>query len=68
MPPVAVEGRGSVVPAGVDGFVHVPLDSSGPSGAGIEPGATRHFQLWYRDAISGTAGSNFSDGLEITFQ
>jgi hypothetical protein len=41
-----------------------PLDA-GPNA--IVPGATRHFQLWYRNVLAGGAGSNLSDGLRVVF-
>ncbi|MDE0915133.1 MAG: hypothetical protein OSB57_08120, partial [Planctomycetota bacterium] len=41
----------------------VPLNLPNPPGGTINPGATWHFQLWYRDG----AGSNFSDGASVTF-
>tara|TARA_R110002072_G_scaffold36261_9_gene106806 strand:- start:7763 stop:10330 length:2568 start_codon:yes stop_codon:yes gene_type:complete len=37
-----------------------------PSGA-ITPGSTWNFQAWYRDAAALGAGSNMSDGLQVTF-
>ena len=33
----------------------------------VQPGETWSFQAWYRDTVGGSATSNFSDGLEITF-
>ena len=38
---------------------------SGPDG-GIVSGDTRYFQYWFRDPGQG-AGSNTSDGLQVTF-
>ena len=39
-----------------------------PSPAGqITSGTTWYFQFWYRDVQGGPAGSNLSDGLEVTF-
>ena len=34
-----------------------------PVSGTINPGATWHFQLWFRDG----PGSNFSDGVTVTF-
>ena len=34
---------------------------------GLQAGATRHFQLYYRDPAAGGEYFNFSDGLRITF-
>lgn len=39
------------------------IDLSGTTAAGIVPGATLHFQLWYRDPAGG--GFNLSNGLQI---
>jgi formylglycine-generating enzyme required for sulfatase activity len=39
-----------------------------PTGAvAVQPGETWNFQCWYRDAVGGSATSNFSDGLEVLF-
>ncbi len=41
----------------------------GPSGTVlVVPGDTLRFQAWFRDSISGTATSNFTDGLAIVVQ
>lgn len=46
----------------------VQLDLHGLSQAGaITAGSTWYFQYWFRDPQAGGAGSNFSDGLRITF-
>ncbi|MDP6519666.1 MAG: hypothetical protein QF411_07185, partial [Planctomycetota bacterium] len=60
----------------------LPIVNTGPSGVGAHPldytnppqpsgqitaGSTWNFQFWYRDPTFGTAGFNFSDGLEVTF-
>ena len=34
----------------------------------IQGGTTMNFQLWYRDAVSGMATSNTTDGLSVQFQ
>ncbi|MEZ6016422.1 MAG: lectin-like protein [Planctomycetota bacterium] len=34
----------------------------------VQAGQSRNFQAWYRDAVNGTATSNFTDGLSVTFQ
>ena len=31
-------------------------------------GETWHFQAWYRDALAGSATSNFTDGVALTWQ
>ena len=38
-----------------------------PAGGAIANGDTMNFSLWYRDPTGGTAGYNFSDGLQVTF-
>lgn len=39
-----------------------------PAAGDIVAGVTRNFQLWYRDAGAGGAGSNLSDALEVLWQ
>jgi hypothetical protein len=34
----------------------------------VVPGETWYFQAWHRDLVGGTATTNFTDGLEVTFQ
>jgi len=34
----------------------------------VNAGETWNFQAWHRDSVGGNAVSNFTDGLEITFQ
>ncbi len=34
----------------------------------VAPGDTWNFQAWHRDAVGGSTTSNFTNGLEITFQ
>ncbi len=38
-----------------------------PAAGLLDPGSTWHFQAWYRDPAAGGTGSNFSDGLTVTF-
>lgn len=38
-----------------------------PSGPGVVPGSTWHFQLWYRDPQAGGAGFNLSDARSFLF-
>ena len=33
----------------------------------VVAGQTRYFQAWHRDAIGGSATSNFTNGLAVTF-
>lgn len=59
---------GGVIPnSGASGVVNVAADLSvmpQPNGAVmVLPGETWNFQCWYRDAVGGSATSNFSDGL-----
>lgn len=63
---------GGVIPnSGVTGVVNVTADLTvmpQPTGAVVVlPGETWNFQCWYRDAVGGSATSNFSDGLEVLF-
>ena len=52
------------------GTASLPRDHTAPPLplAGVDPGETWNYQAWYRDAVSGSATSNFTDGLSITFQ
>ena len=62
---------GGATPVGASGLYSRRIDhtqaplNGGPNA--IFPGATRHFQLWYRNALAGGAGSNLSDGLRVVF-
>ena len=61
LPPQTIDGTGNVTN---------PLDFNTPpfNGAGqVFAGTTYYFQHWYRDKTGGPAGSNFSDGLQVTF-
>jgi len=47
---------------------HLLLDfDTLPAAGAITPGSTWYFQYWFRDPLGGGAGSNFSDGMRITF-
>jgi len=47
---------------------HLQLDfTTLPAAGKIKAGSTWYFQFWFRDAAAGGAGSNFSDGVKITF-
>lgn len=50
-------------------FVTIDLGAiPGPTGPSVVlPGDTLNFQFWHRDGVMGTATSNFTDGLEVTF-
>ena len=44
------------------------LDPSTPTGfVPAVVGQTRYFQSWHRDAVGGSAVSNFTNGLRIQF-
>ncbi|MEM9382497.1 MAG: hypothetical protein AAGB93_21265 [Planctomycetota bacterium] len=57
--------------SGSAGEAFVTVDLNGiPQPNGLEvvlPGETWNFQFWHRDAVMGTAVSNFTDGLSVTF-
>ncbi len=61
---------GEIIQAGATGQVQLLLnlaDMPSPTGTtAVLPGETWNFQIWYRDA-NPTVTSNYSDGLEITF-
>lgn len=62
---------GAAVAIGPSGLYSRRVDYSQPPLNGgvnaIAPGVTRHFQLWYRNAAAGGAGSNLSNGLSAVF-
>jgi len=64
-------GPGQIQNSGAAGVISLTLDlTSTPTPTGlvsIAAGETWNFQAWYRDAVSGVATSNFTDGLEIVF-
>ncbi len=65
-------GPGQIVNSGPAGEVSLALDltqTPQPTGfVSVQPGDSWNFQAWYRDAVGGSATSNFTDGLEVTFQ
>ncbi len=67
-------GRYSQFTAAVaaNGTMTLPIDLGNvpqpTSAVAIQPGETWHFQLWHRDSFLGTATSNFTDGIAVTFQ
>ena len=65
-------GPGQIVNSGSTGEITLAIDltqTPQPTGlVSVQPGETWNFQAWYRDAIGGSATSNFTDGLSITFQ
>lgn len=52
--------------ATIRGVMSFPLDLQAPPLSSVAAGTTVHFQAWYRDA-AGTAGSNTSSALSVTF-
>ncbi|WP_145195967.1 hypothetical protein [Planctomycetes bacterium Poly30] len=65
-------GPGQIQNSGSTGSVSLGIDLAAipqPNGSiAAVPGDVFNFQVWYRDALGGTAGSNFTDGLQVTFQ
>ena len=54
--------------SGTGGQVALPLPFTGlPPGASFDPGDTWNFQYWFRDAVGGSATSNTTDGMSVTF-
>ena len=62
---------GQVQNSGGLGSIEVLIDlTMHPTPTGlvqVMPGETWNFTAWFRDAVGGSATSNFADGLEITF-
>ena len=65
-------GPGQIQNSGAGGEFSLALDlSATPQPTGlvqVQAGETWNFTTWHRDAVGGTATSNFTDGLEIQFQ
>jgi len=65
-------GAGQIQNSGSAGMISLAIDNTQvpqPTGfVAIAAGETWSFQLWNRDAVGGSATSNFTDGYEITFQ
>jgi len=63
---------GQVQAVGAGGLALLRIDlTRTPVGGFLVPtvaGETRHFQCWFRDSVGGVQGSNFTTGLEISFQ
>ncbi|QDV08463.1 hypothetical protein Poly30_40100 [Planctomycetes bacterium Poly30] len=64
-------GPGQIKQAGLGGRIELPLDLTlvpQPNGfVSVVAGDTWNFQAWYRDAVGGSATSNFTDGLQVNF-
>ena len=65
-------GPGQIKNSGSNGEFSLALDLTAlPSPTGFVtamPGETWNFQAWHRDAVGGSAVSNFTDGLSTTLQ
>jgi hypothetical protein len=48
------------------GFMNYSVNNTLPVHVQFTPGATLHFQAWFRDPSAGMTGFNLSDGLELT--
>ncbi len=62
---------GQIQSSGAAGQIALALDLSQtptPNGfVAVQAGETWNFQMWHRDLVAGTATSNFTEGLEISF-
>ncbi len=65
-------GPGQIQNSGLQGVLALQIDLTmhpTPTGlVAVAPGETWNFQAWHRDFVMGTPTSNFTDGIEITFQ
>jgi hypothetical protein len=65
-------GPGQIQNSGASGTFSLAIDLTSlpqPAGAvAAVAGETWRFQAWHRDAVSGVPTSNFTNGLELTFQ
>ncbi|MDG1048582.1 MAG: hypothetical protein P8M11_15600 [Planctomycetota bacterium] len=64
-------GPGQVLNSGASGAFSLALDLTNTpqptGGIAVQAGETWSFTTWHRDAVGGNTTSNFTDGLEITF-
>jgi len=64
-------GPGQIQNSGAGGQITLAIDNTQipqPTGfVAVAAGETWNFQAWHRDAVGGSATSNFTDGYEITF-
>lgn len=64
-------GPGQIMNSGLAGQLTLPLDltqTPQPTGiVAIQPGQTWSFQTWFRDSVSGTPTSNFTNGVTVMF-
>ncbi|MDG1491601.1 MAG: hypothetical protein P8M11_06835 [Planctomycetota bacterium] len=65
-------GTGQILNSGASGEIMLPADLTMiPSPTGFiaaAPGDVFNFSTWFRDSSMGSAASNFSQGVEVTFQ
>ncbi|MEM6671788.1 MAG: hypothetical protein AAF726_03030 [Planctomycetota bacterium] len=65
-------GPGQIKSSGTSGAIDLAIDLTQiprPTGPVVgSAGQTWNFQAWYRDAVGGSATSNFTDGLSIMLQ
>ncbi|MEM1450829.1 MAG: hypothetical protein AAF957_21550 [Planctomycetota bacterium] len=65
-------GAGQIQNSGANGEVGLTVDLTQipqPTGSvSVAVGQTWNFQGWFRDSVGGTATSNFTDGLSVTFE
>ena len=65
-------GPGEIQNSGAAGVITLVLDLTAipqPNGfVAAAPGETWNFQCWTRDSVGGTATSNFTNGVSLTFQ
>ncbi len=65
-------GAGQIKNSGATGQFTLALNlTQHPTPGGlvaVTPGQTWNFTCWYRDVVGGTATSNFTNGLSVTFQ
>jgi len=65
-------GPGQILNSGAGGTFTLGIDlTQMPTPTGLvaaQAGETWNFTTWYRDAVGGSATSNFTDGVEVTFQ
>jgi hypothetical protein len=64
-------GPGQIMNTGGTGAFSLLLNltqTPTPTGpVSVMPGQTRYFQSWHRDAVGGSATSNFTNGLQVLF-
>ncbi|QDV07574.1 hypothetical protein Poly30_31000 [Planctomycetes bacterium Poly30] len=65
-------GAGQIQNSGATGTFSLPIDlTMTPTPTGLVPvmsGETWNFQAWHRDSVGGSAVSNFTDAVSVSFQ